>query len=196
MKFGLREAVFTVLLMAIPAGAWWFVFRPNNARNAQRLEQIQAKREKLKDLNHATATIGDLKREIVSLEKAIRFLESRLPDEKEIDKVLREIWKLAEANRLKTNSIRTLKWRADKAFTAKSAPQAELPIEVRLEGDFRGFYTFLQAVENQPRIMRIRKMTLEQAAKAPTGHVQATFEMSIFFERETTEQKLSSRNST
>ena len=196
MNLGLREGIFVVLLMAIPAGAWWFDFRPNNTRNAERLEQIKAKRAKLMDLNHATATIGDLKREISSLQKAILFLESRLPDEKEIDKVLREIWRLAEANRLKTNSIRTLVWRADKSFTAKSAPQAEVPIEVRLEGDFRGFYTFLQAVENQPRIMRIRKMTLEKANKAPSGHVQATFEMSIFFEREGAERKWTAKNST
>ena len=30
MKFGLREIVFVVLLMAIPVGAYWFVFRPQN----------------------------------------------------------------------------------------------------------------------------------------------------------------------
>ena len=32
---------------------------------------------------------------------------------------------------------------------------SEQPILMNLEGDFRGFYTFLQALERQPRIMRI-----------------------------------------
>ena len=189
MKYGLREAVFTVLLLAVPAGAWWFVFRPNNARSAEMLRQIDAKREKLKALNHATATIGDLKRKIGSLETAIGFLQSRLPDEQEIDKVLQETWKLAESNQLKTRSIRTLAWREDRAFTATGGSQVELPIEVQLEGDFVGFYTFLQALENQPRIMRVRSVKLARPKKAPVGHVLATFEMSIFFERRTAGKK-------
>lgn len=196
MKYGLREVIFTVLLLAIPAGAWWFVFRPNNARAAEMLQQIDAKREKLKALNHATATIGDLKRKIASLKAAIGFLQSRLPDEQEIDKVLQETWKLAELNQLKTRSIRTLAWREDRAFTATGASQAELPIEVQLEGDFVGFYTFLQALENQPRIMRIRRVKLARSKKAPIGHVLATFEMSIFFERNTAGKKWSTKNPT
>ena len=34
MKFGLREMIFVGLLMLIPVGAWWFVFRPQNTENA------------------------------------------------------------------------------------------------------------------------------------------------------------------
>ena len=33
---------------------------------------------------------------------------------------------------------------------------------MKLEGDFMGFYRFLQALERQPRIMRIHKMELEK----------------------------------
>ena len=53
---------------------------------------------------------------------------------------------------------------------------------MRLEGDFLGFYAFLQAMENQPRIMRIHKMELEKKSDAPQGHVQANFVVSVFFE--------------
>ena len=53
-----------------------------------------------------------------------------------------------------------------------------------LEGDFLGFYAFLQALENQPRIMRIHEMELEMLDKhgVPTGRVQASFTVTIFFE--------------
>ena len=183
MKFGLREAIFTVLLLAIPAGAWWLVFRPSNARNQEMLAQIEVKREKLSQLNEATATMGDLRDQIARLEKTLEFLDSRLPSEKEIDKILQGIWKLAESNDLRTESIRTLVWKPQDAFTTEGAPQAELPIEVRLAGDFMGFYAFLQAMEQQPRITRVRKMKLEQPKKGAPGEVAATFEMSIFFER-------------
>jgi len=184
MKFGLREVAFIVLLMGIPVGAWWFVFRPQNARNAEMLQQIEAKQAKLRELNHATATIGDLKKEIGSLEKAVAFFQSKLPDEKEIDKVLQEVWRLAEGNQLVTKSIRTLDRLGSAApFAGAESPHAEQPITMKLEGDFMGFYSFLLALENQPRIMRIRKMTLKKMDKGPEGSMQAEFVMSVFFER-------------
>jgi len=181
MKFGIREMVFMVLLLAIPVCAWWLAFRPQNAINERMMVQIEAKQAKLRELNKATATIGDLKKEIDELEKAIGFFRSKLPDEKEIDKVLQEIWKLAERNRLKTKSIRALHQKTD-GFVKAGGPHAEQPIQVKLEGDFIGFYAFLQALEAQPRITRIRHMKLEKLDKEPEGAMRAEFEMSVFFQ--------------
>ena len=184
MKFGIREIVFIVVLTAIPVGAWWFVFRPATARNAEMMKQIEKRQAKLQALNQATATIGDLKVEIVSLEEAIKFFRSKLPGEKEIDKVLREVWRLAEANRLTTKSIRTLKATGStKMLTDPAGPYAEQPISIRLEGSFTGFYGFLLALETQPRIMRIQQMSIEKPAKAGEGHIRADCMVSIFFER-------------
>ena len=183
MKFGLRELVFVLLLMAIPLGAWWFAFRPRDAMDATMLRQIEAKRAKLQELNKTTATIGDMQREIASLEKGIAFLQAKLPSEKEIDKVLQEVWRLAEANRLTTKSIRTTSKNPQLVFAASDGSQAELPIEMKLEGNFLGFYAFLLALENQPRIMRIRKMTLSKPPTGEEGAMQAEFEMTVFFER-------------
>jgi Tfp pilus assembly protein PilO len=178
MKLGLREIVFVVVLMGIPVASWWLVFRPANLHNAQVARRIEDRQQRLRELNEATATLGDLKQEIAALEEAIRFFQSKLPSEKEMDKVLREVWRLAEANHLATKSIRTLPV-DDKVTTGPR----EQPIAVQLEGDFRGFYSFLQALENQPRIMRINSMTLTKLKNAPEGQVQASFNMSIFFER-------------
>jgi type IV pilus assembly protein PilO len=183
MKFGLREIVFIALLLLIPVGTWWFVLRPSNIRNTEMLGQIKAKQAKLAELNHATGTIGDLKAQIAGLEKAISYFQSKLPDEKEMDKVLKEVWLLAEANHLSTKSIRTLQKQAEGGFTTADGPQAEQPIAMQLEGDFIGFYSFLQALENQPRIMRVSKMTVQKMDKGPQGAVEAKFEMSIFFDR-------------
>lgn len=183
MKLGLREAVFFAVLLAIPVGTWWFVFRPRNASNAEMLEEIESKQAKLRQLNSVTATIGDLKEEIASLEKAVVFFQSKLPNEKEIDRVLREVWHLAESNRLATKSIRTEVRSGENSFTDPDGPHGEQPIRMRLEGNFRGFYAFLLALENLPRIMRIHKMTLKKLSKGPEGHMHAEFVMSIFFER-------------
>lgn len=179
MKLGLREIVFVVMLIGLPLAAWWLVFRPANTHNAEMMAQIETRQERLRELNQATATIGDLRQEIASMEKAVSFFQSRLPNEKEMDQVLREVWRLAETNHLATKSIRTLP-PAEQAD--RSAPR-EQPIAVQLEGDFVGFCAFLQSLESQPRIMRINSMTVGKLANAPEGQVQASFQMSIFFER-------------
>lgn len=184
MKFGPREIVFTALLLVIPVGAWWFVLRPISRSNSAMLAQIATKQAKLRELNKATGTIGDLKAEIASLEKAIAFFQSKLPSEKEIDKVLNEVSLLAEANQLATKKVRTMGRSNEKSLLSAGAPQSEQPIEMVLEGDFGGFYGFLQAIENQPRIMRITQMTLKKPEKAAQGVVRAEISMSVFFERD------------
>ena len=183
MKLGPRDLVFLALLIAVPIGAWWLFFRPRNQERERIRQQLQAKQAKLRALNRATGTIGDLKKEIVSLQEGIDFFESKLPNEKEIDKVLREVWKLAEANQLTTKSIRTEKNTGPGRFVWGPHMPHEQPIAMELEGNFLGFYSFLQALENQPRIMRIHKMELEEKTGAPDGHVKASFVVSIFFER-------------
>jgi len=183
MKFGLREIVFLVLLMLIPVGAWWFVFRPQNALNAKMRSQIESRQAKLRELNKSMTTIKDLEKQIGELTKAIDFFQSKLPNQKEIDKILQDIWNLAKSNDLHTESIRALVCSDKTGFVDEGAPQGEQPIAVHLTGGFRGFYAFLLALENQPRIMRIRKMTVETKDNAPKGQIEAEFEMSIFFEQ-------------
>ena len=182
MKFGLREIVFVALLVIVPVASWSLVFRPMNAEAADIREQIEAKQARLRELDRATATIGDLKSRIEKLEEAMVFFRSKLPNEKEIDKVLEEVWQLAERNRLATKSIRTLKRTQAQQLGPTGRSCSEQPIGVLLEGNFLGFYSFLQALENQPRIMRIQKMDLTKAARGPQGDMRAEFTMTIFFE--------------
>jgi len=196
MKLGLREILFIVLLTGIPVSAWLFVFRPRNAQDAEMMRQIETKQVKLRTLNQTVSALGNLKNEIASLKKAISFFESKLPNEKEIASVLQEVWRLAEANKLAAKSIRPLERSTQNCLTSTDGPHAEQPIAMQLEGDFLGFYSFLQAMENQPRIIRIHKMMLAKPAKAPEGTMRADFVLSIFFERTDKEEQCPQKKST
>jgi len=182
VKFGLREILFIVMLTAIPVAAWWFVFRPNNQRNGEMLRQIEAEQVRLRELNLLTATVGNLTDEIDSLQEAIRFFQSKLPPEKEMDKVMKGIWLLAEANHLTTKSIRQLDRKRMTVVDSDDDTYARQPISVVLEGDFMGLYAFLQTLENQPRILRVHQLHLKKV-EGSEGRVQADLTMSIFFER-------------
>lgn len=184
MKLGLREAVFVVLLMAIPVVAWWSIFRPQAEVDRRTMQQIEAKRQSVAQLNATTAMIGDMESEIAALERGIVALESKLPGEMEIDKVLREITRLAERNQLATPEFRVARERMGQpAFADPDAPHVEQPIKLKLTGDYRGFYAFLLSMEAQDRIMRIRDMTLKRPERMQEGFVEADLELAVFFER-------------
>src|SRR5207237_272995 len=106
-------------------------------------------------LKTATTGISDLEKKIADLQSAIAFFESKLPQEKEIDKILQELWQMAEANALQTKTIKTLK-------SERAGGYSEQPIQMTLSGDFHGFYSFLLQLEKLSRITRVSQLKLEK----------------------------------
>jgi Tfp pilus assembly protein PilO len=182
MKIGLREVVIAAMLLGVPVGAWYLVFRPANEHRGELRKQIEAKQQELQELKALTASVGNLKEEIASMEKTIALFRSKLPAAKEIDKVLQETSRLAEQNRLVTKSIRTGTVPQTGSSLYVTGSHSIQPIIIQLEGKFDGFYRFLQDLERQPRIMRIGLMSLKKAKDADEGTIQASFQMSVFFE--------------
>jgi len=182
-----RQGAFILMLLGIVLGAWYFMFLPRDREDRQMRLAIAAKQRQLQKINRATATIGNLE-EISNLDKAIQFFQSKLPNEKEMDKVLEEVWRLAEANDMATKGIYATKSNGISPFVPAGATQVEQPIKMEFVGDFMGFYGFLLALEAQPRIMRVREIKLEPDASnnsdVKKGQIRASLMMSIFFENQ------------
>ena len=94
-----------------------------------------------------------------------------------MDLILKEVWQMAESNRLTTKTIRTMKSQRGSAYS-------ELPIEMNLSGDFAGFYEFMLQLERLPRLTRVQNMTLDKI-NGQEGAMEAKVTLSIFFEPET-----------
>lgn len=176
MQFGPREAVFVLLLLAMPVAAYFFVFQPRAAEIAEARGEVIAKQTKLKELEAALKNFEDLGEEIDRLRDAITLVEQKLPGQRDVEIVLRDVWRLAAENKLTPKSVRT-----DKIID--TAHYAELPIKMKIVGDFAGFYTFLQELEKLPRITRMPEMKLKKQS-GENGVMQADMVLSIFFEGE------------
>ena len=186
MKPSPREIVFGLVLLAIPLAAWQLEFGPRRRRQKELKLQIvakQAKLDKLFEKKQLSGAIGDLRSQIAEGKEAVAIFRSRLPDEKDIDQIVREVWRLAKSNKLSPTSLRTVPPRKNKQFTSPGGPHGEQPVLIQLEGGFTGLYSFMLDMESQSRIMRIRQMTLKKPEKTNNGLVSATIEFSIFFER-------------
>lgn len=175
MRFGFRELLFILVLVALPVIAWMTAFEPMNLAIAEAEREMLTKQQKLQQLQLATSRVDDLGREIDKLTKAIEVFEAKLPAEKEVEVILKEVWQVAAKHELKPRSVR-----ADKPI--KAARYSELPLKMIIVGDFDGFYAFLLDLEKHSRITRVPEMKLEKLKKGGDGQMEATFTLSIFFE--------------
>jgi type IV pilus assembly protein PilO len=147
-------------------------------RTVARREAMQAETEgwkrQLAALNQSGADAVDWNKKIGELKEAVKYLEGKLPAEKEIDVILTQVENMVKANALEKKMVKPL--RID-----RSASYNELPIEMTLSGDFNGFYAFLQQLEKMPRITRLTNMALTKITDRE-GAMQAKITLSIFFE--------------
>jgi Tfp pilus assembly protein PilO len=178
MRFGLRELVFLIVLLAMPAAAYFTLFKKQNQDHQEARAEVQAKRAKLEALDKATEQFINLDEEIVRLKGAIEMIEQKLPSDRETYVVVNRVADLARGHDLKVEEIKP-----DKVVSA--GPYAsELPIQMEIRGGFEGFYRFMLEVERMPRITQIPLMTLKRSEKKsdPEGTMVATLTLSIFFE--------------
>jgi type IV pilus assembly protein PilO len=173
MKFGMRELLFLCVLLGMIGWTYADFMKKETERKDLEADTVQIRTE-LVQLKTATAGIEDLGRKIDDLQKAIDFFESKLPQEKEMDKILTEVTQMADANALTTRTVKTLK-------SERTANYSEQPIQMSISGDFNGFYSFLLQLEKLARITRVTQMQLQKIDEHD-GQMQAQMTLSIFFE--------------
>lgn len=164
------------LLVLIGAGAAFYLLyvQPTTRHDNELNHEVEERQRALADLERSTAGIDDINRKIKELQDAVQFFESKLPQEREVETILAQVWKMAEANALQARTIKSGK-------TQRTANYSEQMIEMNLAGDFTGFYLFMQQLEKLPRLTRVTDMTLSKISDHD-GQMQASLNLNIFFE--------------
>ena len=174
MKFGIREIIFLVILIAMPVSSYWFVFRPQNEEIAEARKEIEHKELMLEQLAAATGKTADLQQVNDDISAGIETIESRLPTNKEVEVILQQVASLATESRLALPEFKTGK-------PAPAAGYHEQPLEMEITGDFDDFYTFLLRLEQLDRITRVPELEIKRTKK-DNGSMEAKFTLSIYFE--------------
>ncbi|HWB19872.1 MAG TPA: type 4a pilus biogenesis protein PilO [Phycisphaerales bacterium] len=182
MRFGIRELIFIVVLLAVPLAALKFLFMPRNADMKAAQEEIRVKQAQLDQLQEMVAQIPDIELELEKGRESIEEVEAKLPSEQEVDVILGQIWEAAKKNHLSIKSVKSLK-------PVPAANYMEQPLKVNIEGEFDGFYQFLLDVETVPRITRIHQANLKRYDQkrgpvdenTPADQMTAEFTLSIYF---------------
>jgi Tfp pilus assembly protein PilO len=181
VKFGLRELIFLIVLVAVPAASLLYVFRPHNERIEAAMEEIREKEAELVQLERLPEELGSIGEAIEEGRELIAMIEGKLPTERNVDQILDQVWQVTVGNGLTVKSVKTEKVQNEGLYR-------ELPLVMVVEGDFDGFYRFLLELENLPRITRIHDMVLERLetrsadGDSVVGTMKAEFTLSIYFQ--------------
>ena len=181
MRMGPREIIFLVVLLVVPVASYFYVFKPRNQEIKQAQVEVENKQATLDKLREVTGQIEDLGMAIDHGRAAINLVEAKLPSARDVEVMLEDVWKHAAESRLTVKSIKSEK-------AVPLAGYMEQPLRVSMAGDFKGFYDFLIALENLPRITRIHEMTLDQTPSRRSGRdtgsgvMKADFVLSIYYE--------------
>ncbi|MDX9911493.1 MAG: type 4a pilus biogenesis protein PilO [Phycisphaerales bacterium] len=176
MRFGPRELLLLLVIVAIPVASWFLVFNPQNKRITEKKAEIEHKRELLERLRAETSRNSDLERANAETAATIRTIEARLPTNKEVDRIVRQVSTLAVDSGLQSPGLKSAK-------PVNAALYMEQPLEMKTSGEFEGFYGFLIDLERLPRITRIPDMKLERDSKGD-GQMKCEFTLSIYFQDE------------
>ncbi len=177
MTSSIKKFVFFILVLGVAVVAYKYMIKPANKNLEDYRARVEAKAAKLTELEKTTAAAEDLSKQLVQLQEAIKFFESKLPPTIEIDKVLGDVTLIAQKQGLRPKTIRTMTKKDNSGYV-------EQPLKMELVGDFNSFYSFLLELEKLPRIMKIRELKLEKK-KEYEGQIAATFVVSIFFQNKT-----------
>lgn len=180
MMNNLKRIVFSILLLVLAYIAYGYMIKPINDDLSEKKVKAKVKLEKIVKLieldgsEKATFAAQYLNKQIIDLQKAIAFFESKLPPTNEIHKVLEQVTVIAQKKGLQPKTIRTLKPTSNNGYV-------EQPLKMELEGDFNSFYSFLLELEKLDRIMKFRELKLDKQSKVE-GQMSANLVVSIFFQ--------------
>ncbi|MCB9845818.1 MAG: type 4a pilus biogenesis protein PilO [Phycisphaeraceae bacterium] len=174
MRFGIRELILLAVLLAVPVSAYMLVFRPQNRAIERAKGEIAHREELLDKLREETARSEDLRRANDEIAQRIASVEARLPTDKEVDRIMRQVSDLAIQSGLASPAMQSEK-------PVAAALYFEQPLTMETSGSWDGFYRFLTELERLPRQTRIPAMTLERDSKN-NGQMNVEFTLSIYFQ--------------
>lgn len=177
MAFGARELTLAGLILGVPAASYFLVFKPQSQQIQKAKAEVEIKNQALEQLRAETARTPDLEAANERIADAIEQIESRLPTNKEVDQVIRQVSDLAVASGLSQPALKSEK-------PIRSANYMEQPLTLETRGDFAGFYSFMTAVEQLPRITRIPAFKIERDMSGEVGEIEIEFTLSIYFQQE------------
>jgi type IV pilus assembly protein PilO len=153
-----KAVLLSVLAVLILAAGYWFLWSPA----LEALDQSKAKEEELRQVfltkKSQAVKIEAYKEQMVEIEKTFGALLKQLPDKSEMDGLLSDINQAGLGRGLEFDLFKP-------GQEVVAEFYAEMPIQIRVQGDYQDLGAFATDVSKLPRIVTLNNITIQPGGK-------------------------------
>jgi len=158
-----------VVVGLICAGLYFFVVMPEYDRQVELRADLQKVQADLKRAREIEEDIGRLEVETEKWENLVTQFEQRLPDEREIPRLMRRFELMGDEIGLRVE--------LGQLPTTTDTRKETIPYEVVAYGDFHQILNFINMLERHDRYLRISELDIDEQE---AGVSEASFVLSTF----------------
>lgn len=148
-------------LVIILVVAYFAVFHSGFTRYFYLKTQEKILRESLKSTASVNQTLNEIEKDITAVEIKLEEFNKRLPKEKNIDEILKQITHASSSAGINLKLIEPLQIREGGIYN-------RFPIKLKLESSFRNCFHFFLQLENLPRILQLETIAMQTDNRSET----------------------------
>jgi len=161
LSFRNQILVFGLLCVLMVGAAWQMLISPEEVAITRSRTRLTALETDVKKAQLVAMKLPVVQRDLRNLEASLRATQAVIPEEKDPQDVLRNLYEMASDSLLDIASFKP------KPILAK-AQYTEWPIELGFEGNFHDLGRFFDRVASMSRLMSISDLQIKTKAR-PTG---------------------------
>ena len=159
-----KLGIFVGLIVIISAVYWYFFWSPNNEILVSLQSELQTKRKKLTELENIKKDLPKFIAENERLKKEFTIASLKLPKEEEIPALINSVYSDISASGLEPVVF------APKGQTNKDI-YAEIPIEMKVKGNYFELANFFDRISRLPRIVNVRDLNLKRSKESNARNI-------------------------
>lgn len=168
-----QKIIFGLVLLAIlVAGGYFFLLSPEMVKVAGLRQQRQAKEAEMLQSRALAGSLARFKQEAQALRARLESAKERLPSEREIPGLYRQVSDMAYQTGLAVSLFQPRE-------PATKEIYQEVPISVSAEAGYHQLGTFLERIARLPRIVNLTDVKLTGISK-PTGTLRADLTLATY----------------
>jgi len=166
-----KLGIFVGLILIISGAYWYFFWSPNNQQLSSLNTTLQTKRKKLTELENIKKDLPKFIAENERLEKEFKIASLKLPKEEEIPALINSVYSDISASGLEPVVF------APKSQVNKDI-YAEIPIEMKVKGNYFELANFFDRISRLPRIVNVRDLNLKRSKDSNAKNILLDAEFS------------------
>ena len=154
-----KVALLVIIFVIVSVGSYYFFVNPKLAEWAKAKDKEVSLRKKFEKRAHQASNIEDYRAQNEELVKRFEALLKQLPSDTEVPGLLEDITSVGVDGGLKIEKIE-LKKEAKKEFFV------ELPMSIKLRGNYHNLGAFVSGVSALPRIVTLHDFDIKPVGKS------------------------------